>query len=80
MRQGSEFVAELRRGIDAAQRAVSVAEQAGHPHEAHLHRARLQDLLEVAGRHGVDTSSWLDPGIRQALDDDRTLTDPREPQ
>lgn len=74
MGQGSEFVAELRRGVDTAQQAASVAEQAGHPHEAYLHRTRVQDLLDVAGRHGVDTSSWLAPAIRQALAEDWART------
>ena len=63
----SEFAAELRRGILEAQQASKDALEAGHPYEAYLHRARLADLVEVAGRHGVDTSALLEPALREAL-------------
>jgi hypothetical protein len=49
---------ELRAQIETAQRGLVLAEQAGLPHEAHLQRARVQDLLEMAARHGIDVSGW----------------------
>lgn len=50
---------ELRAQIETAQRGLVAAEQAGLPYEAHLHRARVQDLLEMAARHGIDASGWV---------------------
>jgi hypothetical protein len=29
----------------------------------HLHRARLQDLMDIAARHHVDVSPWVDPAL-----------------
>lgn len=66
----SQFRDELRGGIGHAQQAVVKAERAGLPHEAYLHRARLQDLLEMAVRHGVDTDDWVVPSIRRGVSED----------
>ena len=50
---------ELRAQIETAQRGLVLAEQAGLPYEAHLQRARVQDLLEMAARHGIDATGWV---------------------
>ena len=47
---------ELRAQIETAQRGLVLAEQADLPYEAHLHRARVHDLLEMAARHGIDAT------------------------
>ena len=52
-------IGELRAQIEMAQRGLVLAEQAGLSYEAYLHRARVQDLLEMAARHGIDVSGWV---------------------
>jgi hypothetical protein len=69
----SEFVATLRRGVADAQHAAVIAQEAGHPHEAYLHRVRLRELLEIASRNGIDARGWVDPTVRRDLDDDLSL-------
>ncbi|WP_236794991.1 hypothetical protein [Amycolatopsis sp. GM8] len=66
----NQFAAELRRGIMEAQQASLQALEVGHPYEAYLHRARLADLVEVAGRHGVGTDALIAPEMRRALAED----------
>jgi hypothetical protein len=56
------MIGELRTQIDTVQRNLVLACEAGLPYEAHLHRARLQDLIEIAARHGIDTRTWVDRG------------------
>lgn len=63
----SEFVMTLHRGIEHAQRALMAAHLAGQPEMAQVHRARLQDLLEVANRTGVPAEAWVDPLILVTL-------------
>ena len=52
-------IGELRAQIETAQRGLVLAEQADLPYEAHLHRARVHDLLEMAARHGIDATGWV---------------------
>lgn len=60
----SEFVKVLRGQVAQAHEAVSAAWQTGNEDRAGLGAARLAELLELAKRHGVDTSGWLDPAVR----------------
>ena len=53
------MISELRAQIETAQRGLVLAKQAGLSYEAHLHRARVQDLLEMAARHGIDATGWV---------------------
>jgi hypothetical protein len=57
------FVTFLRDRVDAAQRELKLALDAGHAHEIDLRRGRLRDLLDVARRQGVDTAGWVDPAL-----------------
>jgi hypothetical protein len=57
------MIAELHDQIAAVQRNLAVATQADMPYEAYLHRARLEDLRDMADRHGIDVSAWLDPTL-----------------
>ena len=34
--------------------------QAGLPYEVYLHRARLEDLMDMAARRGIDVAPWVD--------------------
>jgi hypothetical protein len=63
----SEFETNLHSQVDQSRRYLEVASRAGHEYEAHLHGARIRDLLEMAGRHGVDTSDWVDPELLDAV-------------
>lgn len=49
--------------IQTNQRNLALAEQAGLPYEAHLHRARLEDLVDMAARYGIDVTSWVDRSL-----------------
>lgn len=64
----NEFTTVLRSQVDEAQQAMAVARRVGHDYEVHLHGARICDLLDMAARHGIDASDWVD---RAALDDAR---------
>jgi hypothetical protein len=57
----SEFVTVLRGRVQGAQKELSAARQAEHDYEIYLHIARIQDLLDLAERHGIDTTAWIDP-------------------
>lgn len=41
---------ELQLAIETVQRHLVAAEEAGHPYEAHLHRARLAELEAAAAQ------------------------------
>jgi hypothetical protein len=53
-------IGELRTQIETIQQNLVLASEAGLPYEAHLHRARLQDLMNTAARHSIDVSTWVD--------------------
>ena len=55
---------ELRTQVDAAQGNMAVVEP-GSSYESSLHR--LEDLIDIAARHGVDATPWVDPAILRAL-------------
>jgi hypothetical protein len=57
------MIGELRTQIETVQHNLLLASEAGLPYEAHLHRARLQDLMDIAARHNVDVSAWVDPAL-----------------
>ncbi|MFC5102707.1 hypothetical protein [Kibdelosporangium philippinense] len=61
-----EFTTTLRSQVDQAKQAMTVARRVGHDYEVHLHGARIRDLLDVAARHGIDATGWVD---RTMLDD-----------
>ena len=56
----SEFELVLRQRVVTAYRELVVARRAGLDYEMDLHRARLEDLFELASRNGVDAVSWVD--------------------
>ncbi|WP_156365266.1 hypothetical protein [Sciscionella sediminilitoris] len=56
----SEFIRALQSQIDQAQQAWRIAVADGREHDAARHRARVQDLLDLAARHDVDTAGWID--------------------
>jgi len=63
----NEFETNLLSQVDQSRQHLEVASRAGHEYEAHLHGARIRDLLEMAARHGVDTSDWVDPALLDAV-------------
>jgi hypothetical protein len=54
------FEYELRMQIETSHRGLAIARREDLPYEAYLHRARLEDLFELAERHGVDVEQWID--------------------
>ena len=57
----NEFTAVLRVQVDQATQAMATAKEARHDYEVQRHVARIRDLLDMAARHGIDTSDWVDP-------------------
>jgi hypothetical protein len=53
-------IGELHAQIDNSRHNLALATAAGLPHEVHLHRARLQDLIAIATRYGIDVTPWVD--------------------
>jgi hypothetical protein len=62
-RPTSEFERALRGQVDQAREMLAVAQRAGHDYEAHLHAARIQDLLDLAARHGIGSDDWVEPAL-----------------
>ncbi len=50
---------KLRTQIKTAQRHLVLASEAGLPYEVYLHRARLEDLMDMAARRGIDVATWV---------------------
>jgi hypothetical protein len=61
-------IRELRTQIEKVQRNLVLAGEAGLLYEAYLHRARLEDLIERATRHGIDVNTWVDRSRPLVLD------------
>ena len=57
------MIEELHAQIEAVQRNLVRARAADLPYEAARHRARLDDLIEMAARYGVDVTTWVDPAV-----------------
>lgn len=57
------MIEELRIQITAAQERLVAAVDADQPYEAARHRARLEDLIEIAARHDIDVSAWVDQAL-----------------
>ena len=51
---------ELQVQITVAQERILAAIEADDPYEVARHRARLQDLVDMAARHGIDVHAWVD--------------------
>ncbi|MGH3780820.1 MAG: hypothetical protein ACRDRO_09395 [Pseudonocardiaceae bacterium] len=51
---------KLRTQIKTVQRNLVLAGEAGLPYEVYLHHARLEDLLDMAARRGIDVATWVD--------------------
>ena len=62
----SAFETVLRSQVDEALQTLAAARQAGHDYEVDLHGARIQDLLDLAAKHGIDTGDWLDPAVLES--------------
>jgi hypothetical protein len=50
---------ELKVQITETQERLVAAIEADDQYEVARHRARLQDLIDMAGRHGVDVHAWV---------------------
>jgi hypothetical protein len=53
-------IEELQVQITATQERLAAAVENGQQYEATQHRARLEDLIDMAARHGVDVHAWVD--------------------
>lgn len=54
------MIEELRTQPDTAHRRLISAQEAGLEHEVHQHRSRIDDLIEIAIRHGIAVKPWPD--------------------
>lgn len=57
------MIEELREQITATQERLVAAMATDQPHEVARHRARLEDLIDMAARHGVDVHAWVDSSL-----------------
>ena len=56
-------IEELHVQITATQERLAAAIKADDANEVARHRARLQDLIDMAARHGVDVHAWVDQSL-----------------
>lgn len=49
---------ELHIQLTQAQQRLRVAEAEDLEHEVRKHQARIDDLIEIAMRHGIDLKPW----------------------
>lgn len=61
------MIGELRTQIETVQYNLVRAREAGLLYEAHLHHSRLQDLIDIAARHNIDTSTWVDRAVIEPI-------------
>ncbi len=61
------FETALRGQVTEVQQKLAAARKAGLEYESHLHGARIQDLLDLGARHGIDTGTWVDPTLLDAV-------------
>ena len=57
---------ELKVQITETQELLVAAIEAGNPHEVARYRARLQDLIDMASRHGIDVHAWVNQTLLQS--------------
>ncbi len=62
---------ELGVQIAAVQDGLRSALQSGDWAEVRFRRARLLDLIDLASRHGVDVSGWVDQPLLRDDGEDR---------
>lgn len=62
----SEFETVLRSQVEEGLKTLAVAREAGHDYEVHLHGSRIRDLLDLAARHEIDTSDWVDSAVLES--------------
>lgn len=60
----NEFITTLRDRVQVVREQLTTAREAGQEYESDLHLARIQELLDLAARHGVDTTAWVSPADR----------------
>jgi hypothetical protein len=58
------MITELQAQIEAVQRELVAAQRAGRSREVYLRQARLEDLIDIGSRHGIDVAAWVDPSLR----------------
>lgn len=61
------FETILRGQVTDVQQKLAAAQQAGLEYESHLHGARIEDLLDLGARHGIDTNGWVDPALLDSV-------------
>jgi hypothetical protein len=61
------MIGELHTQIETVQHNLVLAGRAGLRFEVYLHRARLEDLMDIASRHGIDVTAWVDRALLPPL-------------
>ncbi|MGI5132809.1 hypothetical protein ACQEVB_38840 [Pseudonocardia sp. CA-107938] len=68
------MLGELREQTMLARHNLAMARQNGPDHDVDIHQARLDDLLDIAHRHGIDVAAWMDQDTDSTSD--RGATEP----
>lgn len=61
------MIGKLHTQIESTRHHLALASREGLPYEAYLHRARLEDLMDMAERDGIDVSAWVDRSLLPPL-------------
>ncbi|MET9001051.1 hypothetical protein [Amycolatopsis sp. Hca4] len=59
----NEFERNLRRRVGVVHRELAAAREHGEDYDSELHAARLEELFDLARRHGIDLASPDGPEI-----------------
>lgn len=57
------MVTELRVQIEHARRELGIAERAGSVRQVQIRQARVDDLIDIAARYGIEVSTGTDPAL-----------------
>lgn len=56
----SEFETVLRGRVSGVREELVAARASARDEDVYMHVARIEELLDLAQRHGVDTAMWID--------------------
>ncbi|HEY3472013.1 MAG TPA: hypothetical protein VGL47_43245 [Amycolatopsis sp.] len=55
-----EFEKTLRGRVGVVYTELAAAREGGEDYACDLHAARLEELFDLARRHGIDATTWVD--------------------
>lgn len=71
---------ELRVQIEATQHRLVKAVDSERSEWVRVHRARLEDLIDIAARYGIDVTEWVDRILLNDTREDAAATSDGSPR